>query len=139
MACRPTFLRRETAGVALSIFSTTLVQVPFLLQLVGTSEWQRLSVLSFGFGIVIASGLILLRRRRHLSPPQACLVGLDTACLANAVLCLAVYSGAAGNLRSKSGWLVSMVIVWPIVFELSWLSGGPSEQRIYGQTSKRPP
>jgi hypothetical protein len=32
-----------------------------------------------------------------------------------------------------------MVIVWPIVFELSWLSGGPSEQRIYGQTSKRPP
>jgi hypothetical protein len=52
MACRPTFLRRETAGVALSIFSTTLVQVPFLLHLVGTSEWQRLSVLSFGFGIV---------------------------------------------------------------------------------------
>jgi hypothetical protein len=122
MACRPTFLRRETAGVALSIFSTTLVQVPFLLHLAGTSEWQRLSVLSFGFGIVIASGLILLRRR-HLSPSQACPVGLDTAYLANAVLCLVVYSGAAGNLRSKSGWLVSMVIVWPIVFELSWLFG----------------
>jgi hypothetical protein len=50
-------------------------------------------------------------------------VGLDTAYLANAVLCLVVYSGAAGNLRSKSGWLVSMVIVWPIVFELIWLFG----------------
>ncbi len=109
--------------VALSIGGTTLVQVPFLLHLAGTSEWQRLSVLSLGFGIVIASALILLLRRRHLSSTHACLVGLDTAYLANAALCLVVYSGAAGNLRSKSGWLVSMVIVWPIVFELIWLFG----------------
>jgi hypothetical protein len=109
--------------VALSIGGTTLVQVPFLLHLAGTSEWQRLSVLSLGFGIVVASAFILLIRRRHLSSTQACLVGLDTAYLANAALCLVVYSGAAGNLRSKSGWLVSMVIVWPIVFELIWLFG----------------
>jgi hypothetical protein len=109
--------------VALSIVGTTLVQVPFLLHLAGTSEWQRLSVLSLGFGIVVASALILLLRRRHLSSNQACLVGLDTAYLANAALCLVVYSGAAGNLRSKSGWLISMVIVWPIVFELIWLFG----------------
>lgn len=109
--------------VALSIGGTTLVQVPFLLHLAGTSEWQRLSVLSLGFGIVVASAFILLLRRRHLSPTHACLVGLDTAYLANAALCLVVYSGAAGNLWSKSGWLLSMVIVWPIGFELIWLFG----------------
>lgn len=109
--------------VALSIVGTTLVQVPFLLHLAGTSEWQRLSVLSLGLGIVVVSALILLLRRRHLSSTQACLVGLDTAYLANAALCLVVYSGAAGNLRSKSGWLISMVIVWPIVIELVWLFG----------------
>jgi hypothetical protein len=109
--------------VALSIGGTTLVQVPFLLHLAGTSAWQRLLILSLGFGIVVASALILLLRRRHLSSTQACLVGLDTAYLANAALCLVVYSGAAGNLRSKSGWLVTMVIVWPIVFELLWLFG----------------
>jgi hypothetical protein len=109
--------------VALSTGGTTLVQVPFLLHLAGTSEWQRLSVLSLGFGIVVASAFILLLRRRHLSPTHACLVGLDTAYLANAALCLVVYSGAAGNLWSKSGWLLSMVIVWPIGFELIWLFG----------------
>ena len=107
--------------IALSIGGTMLVQVPFLLHLAGTSEWQRLSVLSLGFGIVVASAFILLLRRRHLFPTQACFVGLDTAYLANAALCLVVYSGSAGNLWSKSGWLVSMVIVWPVVFELIWL------------------
>ena len=111
------------SAVALSIGGTTLVQVPFLWHLAGTSEWQRLSVLSLGFGIVVASALILLLRGRHLSSTQACLVGLDTAYLANAALCLVVYGGAAGNLRSKSGWLISMVIVWPIVFELIWFFG----------------
>jgi hypothetical protein len=111
--------------VALSVGGTTLVQVPFLLHLAGTNEWQRLSVLSLGFGIIVASAAILLLRRRHLSPTQACLVGLDTAYLANAALCLVVYSGATGSLQSKSGWLISMVIVWPIVFELI---------RFFGQT-----
>jgi len=109
--------------VTLSIGGTILVQVPFLLHLAGTSEWQRLSVLSLGFGIVVASAWILLLRRRHLSPTQVCLVGLDTAYLANAALCLVVYGGAPGNLWSKSGWLVSIVIVWPILFELIWLFG----------------
>ena len=109
--------------VALSIGATSSVQLPFLLHLAGTSEWQRLSVLSLGYGIVVVSALILLLRRRHLSSTQACLVGLDTAYLANAALCLVVYSGAPGNLRSKSGWLISMVIVWPIVFELIWVFG----------------
>lgn len=111
------------SAVALSIGGTTLVQVPFLLHLAGTSEGQRLSVLSLGLGIVVASAFILLLRRRHLFPTQACFVGLDTAYLANAALCLVVYGGSAGNLWSKSGWLVSMVIFWPIVFELIWLFG----------------
>jgi len=108
-------------AVAFSIFGTTLVQVPFLLHLAGTSEWQRLSVLSLGFGIVIASALILLLRRRHISPLRACIIGLDTAYLANAALCLVVYSGAAGSIWSKSGWMISMLIVWPIFFELVWI------------------
>jgi hypothetical protein len=116
-------LRLIWSTVALSIGGTILVEVPFLLHLAGTSEWQRLSVLSLGFGTVVASALILLLRGRHLSSTQACLVGLDTAYLANAALCLVVYSGTAGNLGSKSGWLVSMVIIWPIAFELVWLFG----------------
>jgi hypothetical protein len=108
-------------AVGLSIGGTTLVQLPFLFHLAGTSDWQRLSVLSLGFGTVIASGTILFLRRHHISPTRACVAGLDTAYLANASLCLVVYSGATGNMWSRSGWLVSTVIVWPIVFELIWL------------------
>ncbi|MGC1295492.1 MAG: hypothetical protein WA869_10650 [Alloacidobacterium sp.] len=109
------------SAVGLSIGATTLVQVPFLLHLAGTSEWQRLSVLSLGFGIVIASALVLFLRRDHFFPTWACLVGLDAAYLANTTLCLVVYSVATGSIWSRSGRLVSMVIVWPIVFELVWL------------------
>ncbi len=108
-------------AVGLSIVGTTLVQLPFLLHLAGTSDWQRLWVLSLGFGTVIASGTILLLCRHNISPTRACVAGLDTAYLANASLCLVVYSGATGNIWSRSGWLVSTVIVWPIVFELIWL------------------
>ena len=100
---------------------TLAVESPFLLHLAGTSDWQRLSILSLGFGIVIASAVILLLRRRHFSPTRACLAGLITAYLANAALCLVVYSEATGSIGSRSGWLVSMVIVWPIVFEHIWL------------------
>ena len=107
--------------VGLSIVGTILVETPFLRHLAGTSEWQRLAVLSLGFGIMIASAVLLVRRHRFLSPVRACLLGLDTAYLANAALCLVVYSEATGNMWSRSGWLVSMVIVWPILFELFWL------------------
>lgn len=109
------------SAVCLSIAGTLAVESPFLLHLAGTSDWQRLSILSLGFGIVIASAVILLLRRRHFSPTRACLAGLITAYLANAALCLVVYSEATGSIGSRSGWLVSMVIVWPIVFELIWL------------------
>jgi hypothetical protein len=115
-------------AVGLSVISTISVETPFLLHLAGTSEWQRLSVLSLGFGIVIASGTLLLLRRSYFDPTRACLAGLDTAYLANAALCLVVYSDAIGSRWSRAGWFVSMVIVWPIVFELVWL---------FVQTSRR--
>jgi ABC-type Fe3+-siderophore transport system permease subunit len=100
---------------------TVLVETPFLLHLAGTSEWQRLAVLGLGLGVIAASALILLFRRRSFSPTQACLVGLETAYIANATLCLVVYSEASGGIRSRSGWLVSIVVIWPIVLELAWL------------------
>ena len=56
-----------------------------------------------------------------MPPTQACLVGLNTAYLANAAVCLVVYSEASGSVRSRSGWLVAMVVVWPMVLELIWI------------------
>jgi hypothetical protein len=108
------------SAVGISILGTILVESPFLLHLAGTSEWQRLSVLSLGFGIMVASAVILFLRRRHISPTRACLAGLDTAYLANAALCLVVYGGAPGSIWSKSGWYVTIVIVWPILVEVIW-------------------
>jgi hypothetical protein len=109
------------AFVDLSIAGTIAVETPFLLHLAGTSDWQRFSVLSLGFGIVIASAVILINRRRHIPPTRLCVAGVNTAYLANAALCLVVYSGAPGNIASRSGWFVSIVIFWPILFELIWI------------------
>jgi hypothetical protein len=87
--------RRLVWSVAgLSLAGTLAVQTPFLLHLAGTSNWQSFSILSLGFGIVVASAVILV--------------------------CLIVYSDATGTLGSRSGWLVSLAIVWPILFELIW-------------------
>jgi hypothetical protein len=108
-------------AVALSMIGTAFVEAPFLLHLAGTSEWQRLAVLSLGFGILVASVVLLLLRRRQIGPASACLIGLNAAYLANLALCLVVYSEATGTPRSRSGWLVSMVLVWPIALELIWL------------------
>jgi hypothetical protein len=108
------------SAAGLSILGTILVEAPFLLHLAGTSEWQRFSVLSLGFGVVIASGTTLFLRRRHISPIDSCFIGLETAYLANAALCLVVYSGAKGTMQSRSGWVVTMVIIWPMVCELLW-------------------
>ncbi|MGA2571578.1 MAG: hypothetical protein ABSF23_13745 [Terracidiphilus sp.] len=107
-------------AAGLSIVGTTLVELPFLLHLAGTSEWQRLSVLSLGFGTMLASALTIFLRRRRLPPTHSCLAGLETAFLANLALVLVVYGGAAGSAGSRSGWFVSMVIVWPMVLELIW-------------------
>ncbi|MFZ0305276.1 MAG: hypothetical protein WAL75_21475 [Terracidiphilus sp.] len=105
----------------LSIAGTILVETPFLLHLAGTSQWQRFLVLGLGFGIMIASAVILLLRRHHISPTRACIAGLDTAYLANLSLILVVYSDAAGSISTRSGWFVAIVIVWPIAIELVWL------------------
>lgn len=107
----------------LSLCGTLAVETPFLLHLAGTSEWQRFGILSLGFGVIVASALLLLLRRRYLSPTQACFVGLNAAYLANASLCLVVYSQAPGPASSRLGWLVSMGLVWPMLLELLWLFG----------------
>jgi hypothetical protein len=107
--------------IGLSIAGTIAVETPFLLHLAGTSDWQRFAVLSLGFGIMIASAVILFLRRQYISTIVACLAGLETAYLANLALCLVVYAGSPGNLESRSGWFVAIVIFWPILFELAWL------------------
>lgn len=105
-------------GIAgLSTLGTVLVELPFLLHLAGTSDWQRFVVLGLGFGTMAVSAFVLWRRG-SLSPTQACIAGIETAYLANMLLCLVVYSSAVGSLGSRSGWVISMVIVWPLAFEL---------------------
>ena len=128
------FGRRMIWSVAgISIVGTIAVETPFLLHLAGTGEWQRLCVLSVGLGIILASAAVLLRRRNCLSPAQGCIVALETAYLSNAALCLIVYSEATGPIGSRLGWVIAMVIVWPISAELAWLliracSGAPLRQ-----------
>jgi hypothetical protein len=107
--------------VGLSICATISVETPFLLHLAGTSEWQRLAILCLGFGIVAASGAGLVFRRGRIPANRACLVGLSTAYLANAALCLVVYSNAQGPFASRSGWLITMIIVWPMALEVMYI------------------
>ena len=114
----------------LSVAATVAVEFPFLLHLAGTSDWQRLVILTLGFGIVIASGAMLLARRRNLSPTRACIVALNAAYLANAALCLVVYAAAPGPIRSRSGWFVAAVIVWPMLLEII---------AIFAQSFRSPP
>ncbi|GGG96781.1 hypothetical protein [Silvibacterium dinghuense] len=109
------------SAIGLSIAATALVEVPFLLHLAGTSAWQRLSVLSLGFGVLILSAILLLLRRDRVFPTQACLIGIDAAYLANAALCLVVYSEAQGSIGSRVGWFLSMGIVWIILLDLGVL------------------
>jgi len=88
-------------AAGLSIVGTVAVEMPFLFHLAGTSEFQRLSVLCLGFGIVIATSALLFLRS-DVSPTRACVVGLNTAYLANAILCLVVYSDALAAASSTS-------------------------------------
>jgi hypothetical protein len=107
--------------IALSIVGTILVEMPFLLHLAGTSQWQQFLVLGLGFGIIFASVIIQALRRRQIPAAEACIAGLDTAYLANLSLILVVYAGEAGPVSSRSGWFVAIVIAWPILIELVWL------------------
>ena len=115
-------VRRVLLGIAmLSIAGTMAVETPFLLHLAGTSDWQRFVVLGLGFGVMIASGVLLLVRRRRIAPTRACVLGLTTAYLANMSLILVVYAGSPGTIGSRLGWFVAMAVVWPMAFEVVWL------------------
>ena len=118
-----TFAGRRVLWIVagLSACGTIAVETPFLLHLAGTSEWQRLFVLLLGFGILLASGVLLYLRRKRIPPTSACLAALNAAYLANAALCLVVYSDAPGLTSSKTGWYVIVVLFWPILCELIWL------------------
>ena len=70
--------------------------------------------------MIIASGAVLFWRRDRLTGPRIALAALTTAYLANASLCLVVYSDARGTLKSRCGWLITMIIVWPMIVELIW-------------------
>jgi len=110
--------------VALSICGTISVALPFLLRLgnlAHMNEWRRLSILCPTFGIIVLSGALLFFRRFDIFPTQACLIGLNAGYLANAALCLVVYGPMPGTAESRSGWIVAMVIVWPMLLELVWI------------------
>ncbi len=105
----------------LCICGTFAVEVPFLLHRAGTSELQRLTVLFLGYGIPIVTAALVLMYRTKISPTGACLLGVNAAYLANAGLCLPVYGQVPGTLGSKPGWLVMLVIVWPMLLEIVWI------------------
>lgn len=110
--------------VALSICGTILVTLPFVFRLgnlARMNEWRRLSILGPTLGIVIVSGALLFLRRHEIPPTRACLAGLNSAYLSNAALCLVVYGPMPGTVRSKLGWIVTLVIVWPMLLELVWI------------------
>jgi hypothetical protein len=103
------------------VVGTLLVELPFLLHLAGTSEWQPLIVLSVGLGTVIASGAFLFICYRGLSATSVCLVALNTAYLGDAALCLIVYSPGIGHIPSNPGWPVTLGVVCFVVAEQIWM------------------
>jgi hypothetical protein len=121
----------------LCVCGTFAVEIPFLLHRAGTSEPQRLAVLFLGYGIPIVTAVLLSKRKAKISPTQACLIGLNAAYLANAGLCLPVYGQVAGALSSKPGWLVMLVIVWPILWEIVWIFVHTSQPTIRHQAYAR--
>jgi hypothetical protein len=111
-------------AVVSSICGTISVAVPFLLRLGNLAHMKQgrwLSILCPTLGIIIVSGAMLLVRRRQIAPTSACLVGLYTAYLANAAFCLAIYAPMPGTAGSRSGSIVTLVIVWPMLLELVWI------------------
>jgi hypothetical protein len=107
-------------AVSLANCGTIAIEVPFLLHRAGTSESQRLLIMVLGLGTISASAVLLLLRRHSIFPDRACAIGLTAAYLANAAVCLLVYSEAKGAVSSRLGWIVTSVIVWPMAVELVW-------------------
>ncbi len=107
--------------IIFSAIGTLLVETPFLLHRAGTSELQRLEVIFSGLGIILINGIFLYRKWEKLHPTLACFIGIATAYLANAFLCLIIYGESKFEDQSRSGWYVTLIIVLPIVIELIWL------------------
>lgn len=109
---------------ALLICGAIVGAAPFLLRLGNLArmkEGRWLSIICPFLGIIIASGVLLFFKGRQLPPTRACLVGLNTAYLANAAFCVTVYGPRPGTVSSKLGSMVTLVIVWPMLLELVWI------------------
>ena len=106
------------------MFGTLLVEAPFLAHRAGTSELQRLAVIAAGLGIPLVSIGRLVARRRVIGATGACIASLTAAYLANASICLIVYGEAKFGTSSRSGWYLTMAIVWPRALELAWVLFG---------------
>jgi hypothetical protein len=107
--------------IIFSALGTLLVETPFLLHRAGTSELQRLEVIFLGIGLILFNGLFLYIKRKKLDPMRACFIGIATAYLANAFLCLIIYGETKFSGQSRSGWYVTLIIVLPILIEMVWL------------------
>ncbi|MDB5089367.1 MAG: hypothetical protein JWR09_3361 [Mucilaginibacter sp.] len=119
----PILLVRRVLWIAI-IFSaagTLLVETPFLLHRAGTSEPQRLEIIFLGIGIMLFNGLFLYIKRKKLHPIRASFIGIATAYLANAFLCLIVYGETKFEDHSRSGWYLTLIVVLPILIELIWI------------------
>jgi len=108
----------------LLMFGTLLVEAPFLAHRAGTSELQRLSVVAAGLGIPLLSISRLVTRRRVIGATRACIAILTAAYLANASICLIVYGEAKFGPSSRSGWYLTLAVVWPMALELVWVLFG---------------
>jgi hypothetical protein len=108
----------------LLMFGTLLVEAPFLAHRAGTSELQRLVVIAAGLGIPVVSIGRLVARRRIIEATRACIAVLTAAYLANASICLVVYGEAKFGTSSRSGWYLTIAIVWPMALELVWVLFG---------------
>jgi len=107
---------------SLSIGGTILVELSFLLHLAGTTEWPSLSILTLGFDrdrqrcIVVSATARYIADECLLDRPEHCLSCQRCAlpgCLRDA--------GATGPFSSRSGWLITIVIVWPMALYLVWI------------------
>jgi hypothetical protein len=122
-------LRLIWSAVGISACGTVLVEVPFLTHRAS----EHLTIIAVGLGILTVCSAFLFRIRRFLSPCRVCAIGVGGAYLANAALCLVIYASSPGP---KAGWLVTLVIVWPIAFDLICPAGGEDENQ-FGQHLSR--
>ncbi len=126
----PNLVMRRILWVVIifSAIGTLLVEAPFLLHLAGTSELQRLEVIFLGIGIILSSGIFLSVKRKKINPARALIMGITSAYLSNAFICLIVYGEAKFRDQSRSGWYLTLVIVIPMCIELIGLFFTKSEE-----------